>query len=219
VRAADDVNNWSAVSNTPVVTRLLDTAAPATPTGLAASLAGGGVHLRWNANAEVDLAGYRVYRTDKSGGSFTRLNAALITSADYLDAAAPDSASLWYEVSSVDGAGNESARSAPFRVWLHGAGITALRLQPVYPNPSSLSEPVTLPIDVPAGGPVDARLEILSSAGERVRTIDLPGLAPGTTGVSWDGRNDAGRTTAPGVYRALLHVGGSVQIVKLVRRP
>ena len=171
------------------------------------------------ANSDADLAGYHVYRADAAGGTFTRIDATLLATNAYVDAAAPDSASLWYEVTAVDASQNESGHSAAFRLWLRATGIAAVRLQPVFPNPSSASEPITLPVDVPAGGTLDGRIQILDSAGERVRTIELRGVAPGTTSVSWDGRNDAGRTTAPGVYRALLHLGGTDQVVKLVRRP
>jgi chitodextrinase len=217
-RVADEVNNWSALSNDLVVTRLLDAAPPAAPAGLTASLQDNSVHLTWTPNGEPDLAGYHVYRATSAGGAFTRIDASLLTSADFTDASAPDSASLWYAVSAVDASTNESAHSAAFRLWLHASGITAVHLQAVYPNPSSLADAVTLPLDVPASGPVNGRIDIVNSAGERIRTIVLSGVAPGTTPITWDGRNDAGRTTAPGVYRALLSAGGTQQVVRLVRR-
>ena len=53
----DEAGNGSALSNVALVTRLLDTAPPATPTGVAANLQGGGVHVQWNPNGEPDLAG------------------------------------------------------------------------------------------------------------------------------------------------------------------
>jgi flagellar hook assembly protein FlgD len=92
-------------------------------------------------------------------------------------------------------------------------------MQPAYPNPSHASDPVTLPLDVPTTGAADGKLVILDSAGERVRTIELHGLTPGVTPITWDGRNDAGRSVAPGVYRAWLTVGGTQQVSKLVRQP
>jgi hypothetical protein len=217
-RVADEMNNWSALSNDVSVPRLLDTAPPATPTGLAAAKEASGVRVHWTPNAEPDLAGYHVYRAMSAGGAFTRMDGSLLVSPEFLDAAAPDSASLWYAVSAVDASNNESARSAAFRVWLHAEGIVAVTLQAAYPNPSGLAEQVMLPVAVPASGPVDGRIDIVNSAGERVRSIALQALAPGTTLVAWDGRNDAGRATVPGVYRALLTAGGSQHVVRLVRR-
>lgn len=219
VRVADEVNNWSVLSNVVAVPAQLDAAPPATPSGLVALAVTGGQHLHWNANTEPDLAGYHVYRAVAAGGPFARIDGSTVATNDYVDTAVPDSAAVWYAVSAVDGTGNESAHAAAVQVWLRAAGINAVHVQPVYPNPSGLTDPVTVPIDVPATGPVDARLDIVNAAGERVRTIELPGLVPGTHMVVWDGRNEAGRLTAPGVYRALLHVGGNDQAVRLVRRP
>ena len=219
LRAADAVNHWSAISNVVRANHLLDTAPPATPSGLSAALEAGGVHVRWNANGEPDLAGYHVYRAIAAGGAFTRIDPSTVATNDFVDAAAPDSASLWYAVSALDQANNESARSAAFRVWLHAGNISAWKLQPAYPNPSGISDPVTLPVEIPVAGPFDGRLDILDSAGQRVRTIELRNLSPGTGSLIWDGRNDAGRSTAPGVYRAWLQVGGTKSLVKLVRKP
>jgi len=219
VKTADEVNNWSAISNVVTAPHLVDAAPPATPTGLAASVDAGGVHLHWNPNSEPDLAGYHVYRALSAGGAWARLDGTTLVASSYVDAAPPDSASLWYQVTAVDQTGNESGATAALHVWLNASGIDALRLQPVYPNPSSLTEPVAIPVAVPPSGPFDGRLDILDAAGERVRSLPLHGLTPGTTTLTWDGRNDAGRVTAPGVYRALLHAGSSVQAVKLVRRP
>jgi len=219
VRVADEVNNWSVASNVIMVPLLLDAAPPATPSGLALSRDASGVHLNWNANSEADLAGYHVYRSMTEGGGFTRLDASLLAAASFTDAAVPDSDAAWYAVSAVDVNQNESAHSAAVVVWLHASGIVAVHLDPAYPNPSSISAPVSLPVDVPASGVSDGRLDITNAAGERVRTMDVSGLSPGTHVLTWDGRNDAGRVTAPGVYRAMLTVGSSAQVVRLVRKP
>jgi len=63
------------------------------------------------------------------------------------------------------------------------------------------------------------KIEITNSAGEHVRALALHNVSPGPGTVTWDGRNDAGRDVAPGVYRATLSAGGSTQTVKLVRTP
>ncbi len=218
VRAYDDMNNASALSNVPKVDHVLDAAPPATPTNVAASVGAGGIQVTWAANTEPDLAGYHVYRA-VIAGEWTRLTSSPIAQNTYLDAAAPDSASISYAITSIDATGNESALSAGRTVYPHAANVFAVKLNPVYPNPSRRADPITLPIDVPANGPYDGRLDILNGAGERIRTIALHGLAPGTNLVTWDGRNDSGQATAPGVYRAWLQMGGSQGQVKLVRQP
>jgi len=223
VKVRDEANQWSALSNVPRVDRILDTAPPSAPAGLAASLQSSDptrdVHVQWSNNSEPDLAGYRLYRGYAQSGPFARVNSSLLLTNQYTDAGLPDSSQVWYQVSAVDAAGNESARTAPFRVWLSGGEVSAWKIQPAYPNPSALGATVTLPLEVPSTGPFEGRVEVLNSAGERVRLIELLGLSPGLTQVAWDGRNDAGRQTVPGVYRAWLVVGSDKQFVKLVRTP
>jgi hypothetical protein len=219
VRVADEVNNWSTLSNVVSVPHTLDTAPPATPSGLTVTVQSDGEHLHWNDNTEPDLAGYRIYRAPAASGPWTQLDASLLSLANYVDASAPDSTSLWYAVTAVDASSNESGRSVAVEAWLKAANITAVKLQPVYPNPSTLSSPVSIAIDVPGGSSLNGRLDVLDGAGERVRSIPLQGLSPGTNTLTWDGRNDAGRMTAPGIYRAVLHAGGIDQAVRLVRQP
>ncbi len=220
-KVSDEEDNFSALSNVVMVARLLDTAPPSTPSGLAASReTPSNVRVQWNDNAEADLAGYRVYRAVAAAGPFTLISGgSLVVASEFLDTSVPDSNAVWYQVSAVDATSNESARTASFRLWLAGEEVLAWTIQPAYPNPSSLASPVTLPIDVPAAGPFEGRVEITNSAGERVRVIELQGLSPGTQSVQWDGLNDAGRRTAPGIYRAWLHVGGRRSAVKVVRTP
>ena len=219
VKVRDAVNHWSALSNVVLASHILDTAPPATPRGLSAAKEAPGVHVRWAANSEPDLAGYHVFRAIDAAGPWTPLGSGLVVTNDYVDASAPDSASLWYQVSAIDRTGNESARSGASRVWLKAGNISALRMRPAYPNPSHSSDPVTVPLEVPVTGAGDGKLVILDSAGQRVRTIELRGLTPGVTPITWDGRNDAGRSVAPGVYRAWLTVAGTQQLSKLVRQP
>ena len=52
-----------------------------------------------------------------------------------------------------------------------------------------------------------------------VRQLPLPGLEPGVQQVVWDGRNDAGRETTPGVYRGWLIAGDTRAVVRVVRVP
>lgn len=219
VRVADWAGNVSAVSNSVLFAHLLDTAPPATPSSLAVARSAGGVTIEWAANAEPDLDGYHVWRATSSGGPFARIDGAMVHTNAFVDAAAPDS-TLWYAVSAVDLSGNASALSAAVQLRLASAQqFASLHVQPAYPNPAGLTDVVTLPIEVPGTAPLDGRVDIVNSAGERVKTIELHGLQPGMRTITWDGRNDAGRLTAPGVYRALLHAGGTVESVRLVRRP
>ena len=219
-RARDDVNWLSGLGPSLQVPHLLDTAPPAAPTGASAAVESGvNVRVRWSANAEPDLAGYLVYRALAAAGPFARLTSSPIVTNDYLDAPAPDTLSAWYAVSAVDATGNESARSAAIRVYLRGSGIAAWDAGTPYPNPSPVGTGVTLPLSVPAAGPYDAVVEIQDGAGQHVRTLRVTAAPPGAYAVTWDGRNDAGRTCAPGIYRAWLRAAGQAKLVRMLRTP
>ncbi|MYV54180.1 PA14 domain-containing protein, partial [Streptomyces sp. SID3212] len=70
--------------------------------------------LRWSANKEMDLAGYRVYRRLSGSGTTQWARAggsSLLTSATFADATPATGQSFLYEVRAVDKAGHESAGS------------------------------------------------------------------------------------------------------------
>jgi hypothetical protein len=89
----------------PVDTR--DVFPPAEPQGLLVLAERDGNRLVWNPVLTPDLAGYIIHRA--VAGTWQRL--AVITDSTYVDRGAP--AGSTYRVSSVDRAGNESARAAP----------------------------------------------------------------------------------------------------------
>ncbi len=87
----------------------VDTHPPGPPL-LSGKLQGGNAaSLSWSGNSEPDLAGYNLYR----GGQ--KLNADLLTSAEYLDPALEEGSYRW-QVTAVDWAGLESALSAEVRL-------------------------------------------------------------------------------------------------------
>jgi hypothetical protein len=179
---------------------------------------GGKASLSWTPNSEADLAGYSVYRALSDGGAFTRLNAGLLTAPEYEDATVPSGTeTVWYQVTATDDSGNESARSSTFRLSLV-AEVTAWAMEPGYPNPSGAGAIVSIPLVVPTAGG-NARIEIVNSAGQRVRLLDLGTLAAGTPVMQWDGRNDSGREVAAGVYTAWLIAGSTRIAIRLLRVP
>jgi fibronectin type 3 domain-containing protein len=79
---------------------------PAVPSGLTAVAGSRNIELTWERNTEKDLAAYRVYRDGK------KIADALIAPS-YSDKDVKPGTKYSYQVSSVDGAGNESMLSAP----------------------------------------------------------------------------------------------------------
>ena len=87
-----------------------DTEPPAAPQGLAANAGTDGIGLTWTANGEVDLAGYRVYRSATSPVPLTSpINPTLLTSPAYLDCR--PAGTYYYVVTAVDTSANESSAS------------------------------------------------------------------------------------------------------------
>jgi hypothetical protein len=221
IKTTDDSGNQSNISNVLLWNWVLDTTAPAAPLGVSATAVGGAsVQVSWTANAEPDLQGYAVYRTLVAGGSFTQVNGSLVSGTQYVDAVPVGTATAWYQVSAQDASGNVSARSATVAVDLTSVTQTGTEIWSLatgYPNPSGAGVVVRLPVVSPSGGG-SAVLEILSSGGQRVRrqAVDVMG---GVGELQWDGKNDAGREVAPGVYTAWLIAGGSRMSVRLVRVP
>jgi hypothetical protein len=102
-----------------------DTTPPATPGGVTATAGDGHVALDWVDNSESDLAGYRVYRDGARIAS--------PSSSAYDDTGLANGTSHAYQVSAVDKAGNESAKSAPLSATPQAAsGGTPYPLRGIY---------------------------------------------------------------------------------------
>jgi hypothetical protein len=71
------------------------------------------IDLSWNApSSSADpVAGYNVYRSTDSGGSFTKLNSSPDSQVDYTDSAVQSGTTYVYEIKSVDASGVESGPS------------------------------------------------------------------------------------------------------------
>ncbi|MEO5989915.1 MAG: FlgD immunoglobulin-like domain containing protein [Candidatus Eisenbacteria bacterium] len=224
VRATDDAGNVSGISNLLLWEWPLDASPPMPPSGAIGAIQAEGkaVAIRWQPNAEPDLAGYHVYRALSASGPWTRITEQPQLPTEYTDQAFPGEAKeLLYQISAVDRIGNESARSANVRVTFRHplvAAPLAWKMLPAYPNPSRLAEQARLPIEVPASAK-DAHLDILDGGNQLVRRFDVAGAAFGVTELMWDGRNGAGRLCAPGVYRGWLIAGDVRQMVRIARIP
>jgi len=101
----------------PVTVFAHDVFPPAVPTGLEAVASGVGqkpyIDLTWVPDADLDLAGYNVYRQVRGATNWVKINRALILSPAVRDENVAPGKSYTYEVSAVDERGNESERSAP----------------------------------------------------------------------------------------------------------
>lgn len=89
----------------PITVNPVDRFAPAAPTGLTAIPSVRSIELVWERNTEKDMASYSVYRNGEKV-------ATALTAPAYSDAMARQGVTYQYQVTAVDMAGNESAKSA-----------------------------------------------------------------------------------------------------------
>jgi hypothetical protein len=88
---------------------------PAVPTGLVASDtpsdSGGSIQVRWNANGDPDLAGYRLYRSQAPSGPWVTVGPS--ASSPFTDTGLDVNQKYYYALSAYDADGNESSMCVP----------------------------------------------------------------------------------------------------------
>jgi hypothetical protein len=91
-----------------------DTFPPSVPTSITIASINGIVSLFWPANPEPDVAGYNIYRSEDEQAppaAWVKLNARLHTPTTFRDERVQVGKQYFYQLTSVDTAGNESPRS------------------------------------------------------------------------------------------------------------
>ena len=83
-------------------------APPAVPSGLTATINNGLVILNWDANAEIDLAGYNIYRSTMAGSGYVLQNDSLLPGLEYTDSDISYYTPYYYVVTAVDSYDYES---------------------------------------------------------------------------------------------------------------
>ena len=91
------------------------------------------------------------------------------------------------------------------------AAPATLRLRAA-PNP--FNPKTTLRFSLPEAG--EARLAVYDVHGRLCRSLAAGALTAGAHAVDWDGRDDAGRRLASGVYLVRLETGGRQAAARLV---
>jgi len=112
VTNAIESNDSAAVTITPK-----DIFPPSAPTSITIASINGVVSLFWPSNPEPDLAGYNIYRSEDEQAppeKWVKLNAQLHTPTSFQDNKVQVEKRYFYQLTAVDNAGNESARSATY---------------------------------------------------------------------------------------------------------
>jgi hypothetical protein len=112
-------NTLESDDSDPVILTAKDTFAPSVPQNVVVAVTSANprsaaeVDLSWSINSETDLAGYRVYRSDRRDEKGQLLTSELLLSPAYRDTSVQSDRQYWYSVTAVDRAGNESVPSPP----------------------------------------------------------------------------------------------------------
>ena len=98
----------------------IDTVAPSPPVGIMTVPDDSrSIRISWDPNAELDLAGYKVYCSSNETGPFGQVSASLLLCPWYHADAVPMDVT-YFKVTAVDRTGNESAYSQAVSVFMGG---------------------------------------------------------------------------------------------------
>jgi hypothetical protein len=176
-----------------------------------------GLTVTWAPNSEADLDCYRVYR-GTSEGFVPGPGSLLASPCDTMlfDAGWTWSAGYWYKVSAVDVHGNESGYAVLGPEGVTGDDVPvvprATYLDQNHPNPFNPATRIAFGLAVPG----NVRLRIYDAAGRLVRVLVDGHRMGGCYEETWDGRDDAGRGVASGVYFYSLQAGAFNETRKMV---
>jgi len=109
-----DQQNRESLPSPAVAVTVADRTPPHTPHLLSLHLSGNQLQIRWQANSEADLAGYRLYRSTSWPVDYAHgpvHGATLLTTPGYLDQVVLNGQTYYYLFTAVDQAGNESRPS------------------------------------------------------------------------------------------------------------
>ena len=107
----------------------VDTVPPVPPIGVQVQAEDDLIAVRWDENAEIDLAGYRLYRSSFEGGPFGIISSNLVYCPWFYDTVLPMEMT-YYKVTAVDASGNESAFSQIVGIYYN----TDRKVQPDAPS-------------------------------------------------------------------------------------
>lgn len=183
-----------------------DDLAPVAPAPFAGAYAGGAATLMWGANAEADLAGYRLYRGTSAAFAPGPANlVAALAATAYVD---PAGEPFFYRLTAVDTHGNEGPPATVLpsgALAVDGPGLPReLALSASSPQPARGA--TTLRLALPRAAQV--RLAVFDAQGRRVRALLDEPRAAGEHALRWDGRDDAGRAVPSGLYLLRAEVEG-----------
>lgn len=170
---------------------------------------GGGVRLGWHLADAVELAGLRV--DAQEGGVVRSVHDGWLPAATESVVDSRGGLGSLYRLIGLDRAGGA--------LTLGEARAVASGLRPALvsaPDRNPFREAVHFTLDGPAAR---GSITVWDVQGRTVRRLFEGVLAAGPRTFAWDGRDDAGRRAAPGIYLIRVRRGGAVAAIRVVRLP
>jgi len=189
----------------------VDNIAPGVPSNLVANF-DGDVNLSWDPAPEPDFQYFRVYRDTDPGFIPGAGNLVHQTAGTGWIDSPEDPGGVYYKVTSVDHAGNESLPATLGSVAAVGdIPTTQFIVSANYPNPFNPS--TTISYTIKAAGHLS--LKVYNAHGQLVKTLwDANVETSGS--ISWDGTNNHGSIVSSGVYFYKARMGNDVHVNKMV---
>ncbi len=158
--------------------------------------------VRWQVLVAGRLSAVRVYRRDASDAAAPWVRVAELGPAvtEYVDAGVVPRRRYAWRVGAVDVDGEFVSREVVAEVppW-------ATRLEPNVPNPFNPSTRIRFVL----GAPGRVRVDVFDAQGRHVRTLVDARRPAGRHEIAWNGRDDAGRSVASGIYFCRLRARGA----------
>lgn len=176
---------------------------PKPPQNLIASGITDHIHLVWQKNSEPDIAGYNLYRSETSGGPYTKINTTLITDTTYDDYGVSPGITYYYCVTAWIKAYAESRLSNEASAQLVGIKenkYTTISGMEIKPNP--FRDEICF-----KGFNAEAKINIFDCHGRLIKELK------GKDNIVWKTKTGL----KPGIYFAELKIGNKQTVKKIVK--
>jgi hypothetical protein len=196
----------------------LDNLAPAPPLGLAAHIATSTVQLTWTKSNDADFKYFAVYRGTSSNFDPTGTEPiAKISETAFDDNGVTEGNTYYYKLTAYDFSGNVSGYSNELEVLVlgvdEGRGVpTEFALKQNYPNPFNPS--TTLKYQLPSATHV--RVTVYNTLGVEIATLVNGIQDAGYFSITWDGRDNSGKSVSSGIYLYKMEAGDYSAVRKMV---
>ena len=193
----------------------VDNLAPAVPEGFAiAYYTGSGNQLAWDPCPDPDFQYFNIYRS--SDPNFVPSPSDLVHSATGTGWTDPDydGGNIYYKVTALDFAGNESDPAEPETVTAVNEPVSPKTFA-LYPNvPNPFNPRTTIRFELKHA--THATLQVFDAAGRLVNTLVNEERNSGIHEVIWQGKDSSGNQVATGVYLYRLRAGDFVETKRMV---